>query len=187
MQNVECKCELLDAELARLMLTGIGAKPVGAFTQTDTFYHIPDGRLLRRETTGDAPEYLFYHRLNRVTPRLAHFTVYNEQEMRTRFGASPLPIRVVVHKTRVVWMLGEVVIHLDHVDGLGDFIEFVVLVRRDRHAGICHRAINEARRKLAPALGGMIATSYADMLADEMQDRPRLAPPHNPSEFPPAA
>ena len=181
MQNVECKCEVQDAELARLMLIGVGARHVGALTQVDTFYRIPDGRLLRRETTGDAPEYLFYHRHNRVTPRLAHFTVYNEQEMRTRFGATPLPVWVVVHKTRDIWMQGDVTIHLDHVDNLGDFAEFVVLVRRDRHAGICHRAINELRQQLAPALGGMIATSYADMLADEMQDRPRLEPPPPPA------
>lgn len=181
MQNVEFKCELLDAALARLILTRMGARQAGAQTQVDTFYRVTDGRLLRRETPGEAPEYLFYHRLNRVTPRLSHFTVYNEQEMRTRFGATPLPVWVVVRKTRIIWVHGEVTIHIDHVDGLGDFVEFVVLVRRDRHAGICHRAINEARQTLAPALGGLIATSYADMLADEMEDRPRLAPPSPPA------
>ncbi len=185
MQNVECKCELRDAALARVILTGLGAKRVSAQTQVDTFFRVTDGRLLRRETPGDPPEYLFYHRLNRVTPRLAHFNIYSEEEMRTRFGSTPMPIWIIVRKTRLVWVLGEVNIHIDHVDGLGDFIEFVVLVRRDRHAGICHRAINDLRQSLAPALGGMIATGYADMLADEMEDRPRLEPP--PSQIPPAA
>ena len=52
MQNVECKCEVQDAELARLMLIGVGARHVGALTQVDTFYRIPDGRLLRLTPAG---------------------------------------------------------------------------------------------------------------------------------------
>lgn len=177
MQNVEFKCELRDPGLARLIAGKIGARRVATLRQVDTYYKVPDGRLKQRECEGEPTEYIFYHRLNRSRPKLSHFTIYSEDEARSRFGARDLPVWLVVSKTRDLWMYGGVRIHLDQVDNLGHFMEGEALVTPSQHLGACHDAIARVREHFAPATGELIATSYSDLLAFEMQARTEGAPP----------
>jgi adenylate cyclase class IV len=169
MQNVEFKCELRDPALARLIAAQIGARRVGVLKQIDTYFKVPDGRLKRRECEGEPTEYIFYHRLNRSRPKLSHFTIYSEEEARARFGTRDLPVWVVVNKSRDLWMYAGVRLHLDQVEGLGNFFEAEALVTPAQHVGKCHEAIAEVRKHFGPALGELIATSYCDLLAGEME------------------
>ncbi len=177
MQNVEFKCELRDPALARLIAAQIGARRVGVLRQIDTFYRVPDGRLKRRECEGEPTEFIFYHRLNRSRPKLSHFTIYTEEEARARFGTRELPVWLVVKKSRELWMYAGVRLHLDDVEGLGRFFEGEALVTPGQHVGRCHELIAEVRRAFAPALGELIATSYADLRAQEIAENQTDAPP----------
>ncbi|MBL0926157.1 MAG: CYTH domain-containing protein [Phycisphaerales bacterium] len=184
MQNVEFKCELRDPDLARLIAAKIGAKPVGVLRQTDSYYRIPDGRLKKRETEGEPTEYVFYHRLNRVKPKLSHFSIYSEEQFRERYGEAAaeggLPLWVIVRKSRQVWMWtaatsageGSVRLHADEVEGLGWFFEAEALVSPRQHLGICHEIVENVREAFGPALGEMIAVGYSDMLAAQQQADP---------------
>lgn len=164
MQNVEFKCELREPDLARSVCARLGAKVVGIFEQRDTYFRVFDGRLKKRETAGEPTEWIKYQRQDRVQNKVSHFTLYTEEEAIERFGARPLPVWVVVEKTREVWMLDHVRIHLDRVKDLGWFLEFEALVTRKQHLGEAQRRVNELRRALGPVLGEPIACSYSDML-----------------------
>ena len=177
MQNVEFKAELRDPALARIISERIGARRVGLLKQTDTYYKVPDGRLKRRECEGEPVEYVFYHRLNRAKPKLSHFTIYTEEEARTRFGTRPLPVWLTVRKVRELWMYSGVRIHLDMVDGLGSFIEAEALVTPSQHAGRCHELIEQVRELYRPAMGELVSTSYSDLLAMELEGNQKGAPP----------
>lgn len=170
MHNVEFKCELRDLPLARSILKSKAASFIGELRQTDTYYKIPSGRLKRRDCEGEPVEYVFYDRPNRTLPKLSHFTLYSEQQALERFGLSPLPVWVVVKKVRDLWMMGNTRIHLDRVEGLGNFVEFEALVCRDHNAARCHESIAELRRLLSPALGEAIDCSYSDMIAREAEN-----------------
>lgn len=169
MQNVEFKSELQDLELARTIARRVGAKFVGEITQVDTYYRVPDGRLKKRETTGEPTEYIFYHRLNRSRPKLSHFTIYTEQEARARFGERPLPVWLTVRKKREIWMYQNVRLHMDNVEHLGRFFEAEALVMPSQHVGRCHELIQEVRERFNPALGEPVASSYSDMMALELE------------------
>jgi len=175
MQNVEFKSELRDLELARTVARRFGAKFVGEVTQVDTYYRVPDGRLKKRETSGEPTEYIFYHRLNRSRPKLSHFTIYTEQEARARFGERPLPVWLTVRKKREIWMYKNVRLHMDHVEHLGVFFEAEALVMPSQHVGKCHELIQEVRDRFGPALGEPVASSYSDMVALELEtaDEPK--------------
>lgn len=177
MQNVEFKCELRDPALARLICEKIGARHVVTLRQTDTYFRVPDGRLKKRECDAEPTEYIFYHRLNRSRPRLSHFTIYTEEEAKARFGTRELPVWLKVVKTRDLWMYAGVRIHLDAVEGLGDFIEGEALVTPTQNVARCHEAIARVRELLAPALGELIATSYSDLAASELPADQQGAPP----------
>lgn len=173
MHNVEYKAELRDLALAKMICQSIGATFIGVLEQTDTYFQIPAGRLKKREQTGEPPEWIFYDRDNRTKPKLSHFNIYTEEEARERFGLAPLPVWIVVKKRRHLYLIGNVRIHLDEVEGLGAFLEFEAMVSTSNNVAKCHQALGDLREKLKPALGEAIAVSYSDMLA---QDREQQTP-----------
>lgn len=164
MHNVEFKAELRDLPLARSIVRSLGARFIVKMNQTDTYYRTPTGRLKRRECDGEPTEYIHYDRTDRLLPKLSHFTIYSEDRFREVFGIEPLPVWLTVRKVRELFMLGNVRIHLDQVETLGDFVEFEALVSPDHTVPTCHRAIAELREKLTPVLGEAIAGGYSDLL-----------------------
>jgi predicted adenylyl cyclase CyaB len=71
----------------------------------------------------------------------------------------------VVRKTRTLYLIGQTRVHLDRVEGLGDFLELEVVLRREQ-AESEGRTIAEA---LLSSLGidkeQLIAEAYVDLLA----------------------
>jgi adenylate cyclase class IV len=181
MQNVDFKCELRDPALCRAALRKLGGQYVATVDQRDTYYRVPDGRLKKRESEDEPTEYVLYHRLDRVTPKLSHFTVYTEEQIRERFGARELPVWLTVNKTREIYMWESAHVHLDRVARLGWFLEIDALVAPHQHVGRCHELIARLRGLLGPALGGAIATSYAELMALELELDLDDIPPVEPS------
>lgn len=166
-ENVDFKCELRDPGLARLALKRFGAILAAAVSHHDTYFRVPDGRLMRREAEGEPVEYVLYRRIDRAAPTVSSFTILSENEARRRLGATDPPVWVEVRKQREIWLLADARVHVDQVEGLGWFIEIDVLVTRRRSERTCRDLIAKIREALGPCLGGLIATSYADMVATE--------------------
>lgn len=168
MQNVEFKAELRDPELAVGLVRRLGASHIGVIHQVDTYFRVPDFRLKKRvaEMEGHAEpvEYIRYERPDRTQPKVSKFIIYSEAEALKLFGTDPMPVRVIVDKTRDLWMIDTVRIHLDDVVGLGRFLEVEVLVSPRQNVARSHARLAEIRRGLMPVLGEPIAHSYSDML-----------------------
>lgn len=172
MINVEFKAELRDRELAQAALRRAGAVRVGRLEQTDTYFRVSDGRLKRREAEGEPTEWIFYDREDRALPKLSRFTIYEEEAALQRFGSRPLPVWVVVNKSRDVWLLGSVRIHLDDVRHLGSFIEIEALVSPKQNVARCHEIVADLRERLGPAMGELISVGYSDLMS--AHERPHL-------------
>ncbi|HYE61112.1 MAG TPA: class IV adenylate cyclase [Phycisphaerales bacterium] len=170
MNNVELKAELRDLPLARLIAKAVGATFILSFDQTDTYYRVPSGKLKKRETTGEPVEYIFYERPHKPTAKLSQFVIYSEEQALERFGREPLPVWVVVKKTRELYMHANARIHLDTVEGLGTFLEFEALVSRVHDIEACTRQVQTLREKFAPVLGELIACGYSDLLARDQDN-----------------
>jgi len=166
MRNVEFKAELRDLPLAMSVCETLGARYVGMLEQTDTYYRIADARLKKRETVGEPAEWIFYERPDSSAPKISQFMIYSESEALERFGFSPLPVWVVVKKTRELLLLGNVRIHLDMVRDLGTFIELEAMVTKGCDEAACRASIARIRNALAPMLGEPISSGYSDMLAE---------------------
>lgn len=171
MHNIEFKAELRDLDLARTVCRAIGATPVAAFEQTDTYYRLAAGRFKKRQVPGEMTEYIFYDRPDGTGPKLSHFTIYSEQEAQTRFGLQPLPESGTVHKRREVFLLGNVRIHLDDVTGLGRFIEFEAMVSPEHPIPECARLVAELRATFGPVMGEAIACGYIDLVEEGTGER----------------
>lgn len=170
MRNVEFKAELRDVAIAREVCRSLGASLIGVIGQTDTYFRVAAGRMKKRESVlpggGLEVEYIFYERPNTVAPKLSQFVLYTPAQAMERFGSTPLPVLVTVVKTRTLYMLENVRIHLDSVVGLGQFLEFEYLVSVAHPAEAGRARLDELRRTFAFALGEPIDRSYSDMLVE---------------------
>jgi len=163
-QNVEFKAELKDLPLARTICRALGATSISTMRQTDTYYKLPAGRLKKREIEGEPTEYIFYQRPDKTQPKISDFKIYSENEAIARFGATALPVWLVVKKVRELWMLGNVRIHLDTVESLGTFLEFEALVTPQNDVEQCRAVVVELREQFKPVLGEALSVGYSDLL-----------------------
>lgn len=169
MQNIEYKAELRDLEAARVQCKVIDAHFIGVLEQTDTYYRLTDGRLKRRDAPREPTFWIYYHRPDRVSPRMSNYTILSDEQARARWGTQSLTKWLVVEKTRELWMLRNVRIHLDTVKDLGNFVEFEAIVGKRFDVKACHRAIDRLRNSFEPILGEPIAVSYSDLVAQSME------------------
>ena len=77
---------------------------------------------------------------------------------------------MVVTKTRLLFMVGQTRVHLDEVEGLGDFLELEVVLADGQTPAEGHYIAREIMAALEVQDEDLLTGAYADMIA------PRLAP-----------
>lgn len=171
MHNIEFKAELRDAIAARRQCSLLGAQQMGTLRQTDTYYKLVDGRLKKREAPGEPTEWVYYHRRDIVRPCMCNYSILSDAQAKRRWGTRSLRAWLKVVKTRELWLLNNVRIHLDEVENVGTFIEFEAVVSGDCDVQECHKVINRLREVFGPAMGEPVAASYSDLMAQVLAER----------------
>lgn len=164
MRNIEFKAELRDFDAARTQCRLIGAEFIARVRQVDTYFKLTDGRLKRRETEGEPVEWIYYHRADESRPKLSNYTILSDEQARLRWGTHSLRTWLSVLKTRELWMLENVRVHLDEIDDLGAFIEFEAIVSREHSVKECHELIAELRQRFGPVMNEPISLGYSDLM-----------------------
>lgn len=168
MRNVEFKAELRDVEAARRQCAVLGAQRIGFLRQTDEYFRLAEGRLKRRTAPDEPVEWIKYERPDEVSPRTSQYEILTEDQARRRWGTESLRPWLTVIKTRELWMLDGVRIHLDEVQRLGNFIEFEAIVSQNHPLETCRRIIGSLRASFGPLLGEPIGASYSDLMQQEL-------------------
>src|SRR5260370_18933598 len=105
--------------------TGLTAEAPLYFRQQEFFYDVPAGRLtLCQFDDGTSAELIFYRNDGCDVPKGLYYSrspVTNPEAMHVLL-AQALTTRGIVSKERHVFNAGRARIHLDRVDGLGDFV-----------------------------------------------------------------
>jgi adenylate cyclase class IV len=131
--NVEIKARIpsVDALLPRARAqAGDGAAPQ-RLHQDDTFFHVPRGRLKLRVFADGTGELIHYHRPDAEGPKVSDYAITPVADPDTLRSvlARACGVRGRVIKDRTLVLAGQTRIHLDRVEGLGDFIELEVVLR----------------------------------------------------------
>lgn len=171
MRNIEFKAELRNLDAAREQCKMLGAKFVGVHEQTDTYFKLTDGRLKRRVSNTEVPAWIFYHRPDRIQPRMSNYSILTDDQARRRWGVGNLHEWLTVTKTRELWCLRYVRIHLDRVERLGTFLELEAVVNDQHSFAQCQDAVSELREAFGPILGEPVAVSYCDLMEQEPADK----------------
>ena len=166
-RNVEIKARVDDLDaIARKAATFCTEGPI-EIVQDDTFFALAPGRLKLRTFSPERGELIYYQRADARDPKESFYVRSPtsapdslREVLTLAYGASGR-----VRKHRTLYLAGRSRIHLDRVEGLGDFVEIeVVLGDGDDVDG----GVREARDLMA-RLGiddsRLVAGAYVDLLA----------------------
>jgi len=168
-RNVEIKARVADLEAVERRAAVLADDGPQDLFQDDTFFHCDSGRLKLRQLAADRGELIHYRRPDQDGPKLSRFTIVPTAEPASlcRLLADALGVVGRVRKRRRLYLAGRTRIHLDRVEGLGEFVELeVVLAPGDTVAD----GEAEARRimqALGVAAGDLVRGAYVDLLAGE--------------------
>ena len=129
--NIEIKARVADLAALRQRAEALSDTPVQVIPQEDTFFHTPRGRLKLRLLQPDQAQLVYYERPDQDGPKRSNYHIYetkDPQGLKTALQMA-LGVRGVVRKTRYLYLAGQTRIHLDDVEGLGQFMELEVVLR----------------------------------------------------------
>ncbi len=170
-RNVEIKARVRDPAALERRVRELAPGPPEILQQEDVFFRVPVGRLKLRTFGDGSAELIHYRRSDRTGPaasRYARVEVGDGPGLK-RLLVDALGTRGVVRKERRLYLLGQTRIHLDRVEGLGDFVELEVVLREDQ----TESAGSEIARHIAGSLGvspeDLVAEAYVDLLQAERE------------------
>jgi len=166
-RNVEWKARARDLAAIERRAERLATEGPLDIGQDDTFFACPSGRLKLREFSDDRGELIFYRRADTDGPKLSSYVIAPTPAPAALREALELAYGVIgrVRKRRRLYLVGRTRVHLDRVEGLGDFVEIeVVLAAEDRFQD------GEAEaREMMLALGvdpaDLVVGAYLDLLS----------------------
>lgn len=123
--NLEIKARCPDLARARERVQHLGSQRLGVDHQVDTYFQTRAGRLKLRESSLSGGQLVPYRRPDAGGPRRSDYQVVAVEDPTTLKGllSDLLGERRVVRKEREIFLVENVRIHLDRVQGLGEFLE----------------------------------------------------------------
>lgn len=165
--NVEIKAKLTDRAAVEERARALADAAPRTLRQEDVFFTVARGRLKLRTIDGARGELIAYERPDAEGPKASAYTIFRTDDPDTLLEAlsGTLGASVVVRKVRTVYLAGRTRIHLDAVEGLGEFLELerVLAPGEDPRAG--ERDVRELMARLGVAEADLVAGAYADLLA----------------------
>lgn len=173
-RNVEIKVRLADPAAVERRAAALADRGPEPILQDDTFFAARQGRLKLRAFADGRGELIAYDRPDATGPRLSDYTiapVADPAALRTAL-ARALGTAGRVVKRRVLYLAGPTRIHLDRVDGLGDFLELEVVLRDGQTAADGEAVARDLLDRLGLADAQPIAGAYVDLLNTKDSARP---------------
>jgi predicted adenylyl cyclase CyaB len=124
--NIEIKARCRDLAAARSAAQRVATRYVGIDQQIDTYFRTSEGRLKLRESSLEGGQLVPYLRLDTPGPKRSDYRVVPIEDAAglKALMARILGVHRVVRKQREIFLHHNVRIHLDRVEGLGEFVEF---------------------------------------------------------------
>uniref|UniRef100_A0ACB8FM04 Uncharacterized protein n=2 Tax=Sphaerodactylus townsendi TaxID=933632 RepID=A0ACB8FM04_9SAUR len=167
--NVEIKARVQN--LTQLMSNAerLSGSPGCVILQTDTFFSVPCGRLKLRDFRDGRGQLIFYDRPDAHGPKLSHYAI-SPTEDPTGLAAvlsQALGVKGVVKKHRRLYMVGQTRVHVDRVEGLGDFMELEVVLEEQQRPEDGERLARQLMAELGVSQEDLLTGAYLDLLGRE--------------------
>jgi adenylate cyclase class IV len=166
-RNVEIKARIgsLDDLLPRARAVADG--PEQRLEQDDTFFACESGRLKLRDFGGGRGELIHYQRPDGAGPKLSDYVRVPTADAAALREALARAQGVIGRVRKVRWLLlaAQTRIHLDRVDGLGEFLELEVVLHDAQSEAEGAAVAQQLLDRLEIAPSQLVAGAYLDLLA----------------------
>ncbi|HXX28353.1 MAG TPA: class IV adenylate cyclase [Terriglobales bacterium] len=129
--NVEIKAILRNRAAAEAIAARLSDTPAERMDQEDVFFHSDGARLKLRILGPERGELIRYERSDSARIRGSKYLIArtSDPEPLREILSQTLGITGVVRKARTLYKVGQTRLHIDRVEGLGDFLELEVVLR----------------------------------------------------------
>ena len=165
-RNVEIKARVADMAALTARTAAIADSGPVEIPQDDTFFGCDNGRLKLRVFDNGHGELIFYRRPDAGGPKVSFYVLSPTASPDTLREALTLANgqegRVVKHRT--LFLIGRTRVHLDRVQGLGDFMELEVVLADDESADDGVSEAHELMARLQVPADCLVQGAYHDLL-----------------------
>ena len=166
-RNIEIKARIASVESLLPRAQAVAGGTPQPIAQDDTFFRVPHGRLKLREFADGSAELIHYHRADRTEAKASDYVrapVPDPAALREAL-ARGCGLLGRVRKQRLLLLAGATRIHLDRVEGLGDFMELEVVLAESQGDAEGQRIADALMAELGLADAERVAVAYMDLLA----------------------
>lgn len=166
-RNIEIKARIQSVEQLKQVAASLSGSDPVEILQDDSFFTCEAGRLKLRAFADGTGILIFYQRADEKGPKESFFTTAPTQApdalrdtLSLAYGQSGR-----VRKHRTLFTIGRTRIHLDRVEGLGDFLELEVVLAEGEATERGTQEAYATMEKLGVHRSQLVETAYVDLLA----------------------
>ncbi len=166
-RNVEIKARVADIVALQVRAQALANAGPELIAQDDTFFACTQGRLKLRDFGDGSGELIHYERADDTGPKTSRYVRAATSQPDALREALARAYGVIgrVRKQRTLFLCGRTRIHLDRVEGLGDFVELEVVLSDDEPAAQGEAEAHALMERLGIAPADLVATAYLDLLS----------------------
>jgi predicted adenylyl cyclase CyaB len=135
-------------------------------SQDDTFFVCPNGRLKLRVFSATNGELIYYQRPNSAGPKESLYSIVptSEPDALRNLLEQSLGQAGRVRKSRTLFLAGRTRIHLDRVEGLGDFLELEVVLDDGEPVSAGKKEADDLITRLGIPAASLVEGAYVDLV-----------------------
>lgn len=165
-RNIEIKARLASLQDTEKLARALSDGEVTVLEQEDVFFADAEGRLKLRIFPDQHGELIHYHRPDQDGPKTSSYLITPTADpagLREALSRA-YGVRAVVKKRRRLYLVGRTRIHLDLVEGLGEFLELEVVLAEDESLQDGQREAEGLMEQLDITAHQLVADAYVDLL-----------------------
>jgi predicted adenylyl cyclase CyaB len=164
--NIEIKARVRDFLGLSKRAERLSDTPVQVIPQEDIFFNTAHGRLKLRQLNSSLGQLIYYERTDTAGPKRSNYLIVETSEpaaLKATLSAA-LGIRGEIHKKRSLYLIGQTRLHLDEVEGLGQFMELEVVLRPEQSDAEGQAIAADLMEKLGVVESDLLEGAYMDLL-----------------------
>ena len=166
-RNIEIKARIDSVEALAVKAAALADSGPSYIAQDDTFFTCAAGRLKLRTFSEHSGELIFYPRANQAGPKESFYVRSPTSDPASLREALTLAYGQTgrVRKTRTLYLIGPTRVHLDVVEGLGDYLELEVVLSDDESPESGMAIAQKLMAQLGVDPAQLVEEAYVDLLA----------------------
>jgi predicted adenylyl cyclase CyaB len=166
-RNVEIKAVMRDRPRVEAWAKNRSDAGPETIVQEDVFFRCQGARLKLRILGPACGELIRYERADAARVRMSRYEIARTEDPQALCEILEKTVGAVgvVRKTRLLYLVGQTRVHLDRVEGLGDYLELEVVLRPEQSEEDGKQIAEGLLGELGIGNGDLQAEAYVDMLA----------------------